>query len=58
MCGEGAVKRGFFDGDFIAHWLSRLLFYEAPPWAFIALYTAFGLLVVWSWIAVRPRRKR
>lgn len=46
-----------FEGDFIAHWLSRLLFYEAPPWAFIAVYTAFGLLVLWSWIAVRPDRK-
>lgn len=47
-----------FEGDFIAHWLSRFLFYEAPPWAFIAVYTAFGLLVVWTWIAVRPRRNR
>lgn len=47
-----------FEGDFIAHWLSRILFYEAPPWAFILVYTAFGLLVLWSWIAVRPRRNR
>lgn len=45
-----------FEGDFIAYWLSRFLFYEAPPWAFIALYTAFGLLVLWTWIAIRPRR--
>ena len=45
-----------FEGDFIAHWLSQFLFYEAPPWAFIAVYTAFGLLVLWAWIAVRPRR--
>ena len=43
-----------FEGDFIAHWLSLVLFYEAPPWAFITVYTAFGLLVLWSWIAVRP----
>lgn len=47
-----------FEGDFIAHWLSRFLFYEAPPWAFIGVYTAFGLLVLWTWIAVRPRRNR
>ena len=44
-----------FEGDFIAHWLSRILFYEAPPWAFITVYTAFGVLVLWSWIAVHPR---
>jgi hypothetical protein len=47
-----------FEGDFIAHWLSRILFYEAPPWAFITVYTAFGMVVLWSWIAVRPHRKR
>lgn len=45
-----------FEGDFIAYWLSRILFYEAPPWAFIAAYTAFGLLVVWGWLVVRPHR--
>jgi hypothetical protein len=43
--------------DFIAHWLGRLLFYQAPPWVFVAVYTAFGLLVVWSWFAVRPWRR-
>lgn len=47
-----------FEGDFIAHWLSRILFFEAPPWAFIAVYTAFGLLVAWTWIRVAPRRRR
>lgn len=46
-----------YDDDFIAHWLSRILFYEAPAWAFISAYTAFGLLVLWSWIAVRPERR-
>lgn len=40
--------------DFIAHWLSRVLFFEAPPWVFASVYTAFGLLVAWSWFRVRP----
>ena len=44
--------------DFIAHWLSRTLFFEAQPWVFITLYSAFGLLVLWSWIRVPPRRAR
>ena len=42
--------------DFIAHWLGRILFYHAPPWVFVSAYSAFGLLVLWSWFAVRPRR--
>lgn len=42
--------------DFIAHWVGRVLFYHAPPWVFASAYSAFGLLVLWSWFAVRPRR--
>lgn len=43
-----------YEGDFIGHWLSKLLFYQAPPWVFITAYTLFGLLVAGSWFAVRP----
>jgi hypothetical protein len=46
-----------FEGDFVAYWLGRLLFYQAPPWVFIAAYSLFALLVVWSWWAVRPRTR-
>ncbi len=42
--------------SFISHWLGRLLYYEAAPWVFVVLYTAFGLLVLASWWWVRPRR--
>lgn len=45
------------DADFIAYWLGRLLFFEAPPWAFIAAYTGFALLVALSWLLVRPARR-
>ncbi len=44
-----------YSGSFIAHWMETLLYYEAPPWVFAICYTAFGLLVVASWIIV-PRR--
>ena len=44
-----------YTGSFIAHWLEFLLYYRAPDWVFAALYTAFGLLVVASWVIVRPR---
>lgn len=44
------------EGDFIAFWLGKLLFYQAEPWVFIAAYSAFALLVICSWITVRPIR--
>ena len=43
-----------YGGTFIAHWLQRLLFYEAPQWAFALCYTLFGLAVVGSWWRLRP----
>lgn len=42
--------------SFIAHWLSRLIFFQAPWWVFVAAYTAFAALVIVAWFAVPPRR--
>lgn len=39
---------------FIAHWVGRLLFYEAPAWVFTAAYSAFGAVVAWTWWRFRP----
>jgi hypothetical protein len=49
-----------YDDDFIAHWLGNILFLQAPPAVFTAVYSVFALLVAISWIRVRPesRRKR
>ena len=44
-----------YPGSFIAHWLETLLYYRAPEWVFILVYTLFGMLVVASWFWVRPR---
>jgi hypothetical protein len=46
--------QGGFDDDFIAHWVSQVMFYQAPPWAFTTVYSLFGLLVLASWLLVRP----
>ncbi len=35
--------------SFIQHWLSRVLFFEAPWWVFVATYSLLGLLVVLGW---------
>lgn len=44
-----------YTGSFIAHWLESILYYRAPAWVFITVYTAFALLVLASWLWVRPR---
>ena len=44
-----------YSGSFVAHWLETLLYHEAPLWVFTVCYTAFGLLVVVSWVLVPPR---
>ena len=45
-----------YSGSFIAHWMEAILYYEAPLWVFAICYTAFGLLIVGSWIIFPPRR--
>lgn len=44
--------------SFIAHWLGELLYVEAPWWVFVLAYSAFGALVIASWVWVRPRSFR
>lgn len=44
-----------YAGSFIQFWLHRLLYFSAPEWVFIVLYTGFGCLVAVSWYVVRPK---
>lgn len=44
-----------YAGTFVSHWLETVLYYQAPAWAFIVAYTAFGLLVASAWFLVPPR---
>lgn len=44
-----------YTGTFISHWLESFLYYQASPWVFVIIYTAFGALVVVSWFMVHPR---
>lgn len=44
-----------YAGSFIANWLEKLLYYQAPAWVFVVCYTIFGALVVASWFWVKPR---
>ena len=47
-----------YNGDFIAFWLRKILFFQAPPWVFTACYTAFAVLVLASWLFFPPRSSK
>lgn len=57
---ENALRRrageAAYPESFIEHWLHRIIFYDAEPWVFTAVYTAFAALVAVTWIYGRPRR--
>ncbi len=50
--------QGVYEVSFIGYWLQRILFYDAPGWVFTLMYTAFGALVLLTFIAYPPRRRR
>lgn len=58
---ENALRRAAgeagYSGSFIQHWLHEILFYEAAPWVFTLVYTAFGAAVVLTWVFGRPRSR-
>lgn len=47
-----------YAGSFIGHWLQRLLYYDAPSWAFTLAYSLFGLLVVAVWLRFPPASRQ
>jgi hypothetical protein len=47
-----------YRASFVAHWVERVLYYQAPPWVFVLCYTLFAALVVLCWFRVRPRPLR
>jgi len=49
---------GAYRGSFIAHWVQRLIYYEAPQWIFTLVYTVFSLLVAAAWRRFPPKRLR
>ena len=43
--------------SFIGYWVGGVLYYHAPGWVFLAVYAAFGLLVVATFVLYPPRRR-
>jgi hypothetical protein len=44
-----------YRGAYIANLVHDLLFYEAEPWVFAVIYSAFGMLVTLSFLLAPPR---
>lgn len=52
---RSAAGTSGYEAGFVEHWVSALLFYRAPPWVFVFIYTTFGLAVLGAWLAWPPR---
>lgn len=54
------IKAGapVYAGSFIEHWLQRILYFEAPAWVFMVVYSLFGVIVLATWWYFPPRTKR
>ena len=47
-----------YEETFVQHWLHRVLFYDAPTWVFVVIYTLFGALVLVLWLLDRRGLRR
>jgi hypothetical protein len=45
-----------YPGAFLGYWAHRLIFLDAPPWAFTVGYCLFGLAVLIVFVLAPPRR--
>jgi hypothetical protein len=55
---RAAANADVYAGSFVAHWLQRLLYWDAPPWLFTLAYTLFALAVAAAWWTFPPGRRR
>lgn len=55
---RGQAGQSLQGESFIGYWLSRLLYYNLPPWVFICAYTLFAFLVLAAWWRFPPRGAR
>lgn len=58
MALRAKARAGAYEGGFIEHWVQRLLYYEAPGWVFVLVYSLFGLAVLAAWWLLPPTRRR
>lgn len=47
-----------YTSGFISYWIGRLIYYNAPEWVFILLYSLFFIVVVVTYLVYPPRRAK
>jgi hypothetical protein len=55
--GEDLLRGGARPDSFVGRWVQRLLYYDAPEWAFTAAYVAWALATLATLRLVPPRRR-
>jgi polyferredoxin len=50
---RGRAGESGYSESFIAHWLHKILFFDAASWVYTAIYTIFGALVLIFWFLGR-----
>lgn len=51
-----AAGQPVYEQSFVEHWLARFLYVDLPWFVFVAAYTLFAALVVWTWWRFPPLR--
>jgi hypothetical protein len=54
---EDVLRGGARADSFVGRWVRRLLYYDAPQWAFTTAYAAWALATLATLRLVPPRRK-
>ncbi len=47
-----------YESSFIGYWIDRLIYYSAPEWVFILVYSIFALVVLATFIFYPPIRTK
>lgn len=50
---DAAGKSGY-QNSFIAYWVERIMYWNAPQWVFILAYLLFFVLILFLWKKYRP----
>lgn len=54
---ENMLRGGSQPEAFIARWVNRLLYYDAPAWVFTTAYVAWSVATLATLVLVPPRKK-
>lgn len=51
-----AAGQAHHEKSFVEYWVAEYLYLDLSWWVFVAAYTSFAMLVVWTWWRLPPER--